>query len=72
MTCATTEKTKLVETSYGSIQFHHLKPALFWGFVNEDGILWAEPEKALLDYLYISRKIKGGFPSLDEINWEES
>ncbi len=71
LTCATIEKTKLIETPYGSIQFHHIKSELFWGFINENGILWAEPEKAFLDYLYLSRKTKGGFPSLDEIDWEK-
>jgi hypothetical protein len=66
-TSVTTRKTNRFTTSLGTFGYYHVKPAIF-GFgqtlVQEDSekrltdkgrrILMAEPEKALLDFLYIN------------------
>lgn len=70
LTCATTRKTKSISTALGDIFFHHIQPRLFSDHVNEGGILWATPEKALLDYIYINLKTKKGVMALDEVNRE--
>ncbi len=35
------------------IEYHQISKKLFWGFEERDGVLVAEPEKALLDLIYI-------------------
>lgn len=59
ITSVTTMKTARFENSLGRFVYRHLKPALFFGF--EEGrdefdspILMATPEKALLDYVYLT------------------
>lgn len=68
LTCATPGKTKNISTSLGDIFFHHIQPRLFNDYLNEEGILWATPEKALLDYIYINLKVKKGVMALDEFS----
>lgn len=70
LTCASTSRSERRQTPLGEILFHRLRPTLFFGFRTEDNILWAEPEKALLDWVYIHRKRHGVSPPLDELNWE--
>jgi len=70
LTCASTVTSGSKETPLGKIVFHRLQPSLFFGYAASDGILCAEPEKALLDFIYIGLKTKGGLPSLDELAWE--
>ncbi|MEI6310316.1 MAG: hypothetical protein WCP58_11835 [bacterium] len=70
LTCVTTRKTREVLTTLGNIAFFHLQTPLFWGYSNRQGLLWAEPEKALLDWVYLARKGGGGLPALDELKWE--
>ncbi|RMF27362.1 MAG: hypothetical protein D6759_17835 [Chloroflexi bacterium] len=70
LTCASTSRSGWRQTALGEILFHRLQPALFFGYRTEEGILWAEPEKALLDWLYIHRKLHGVTPSLDELAWD--
>lgn len=57
VTSCTTRKTNRFDTEPGSFIYHHLKPSLFWGYRLEqrDGLVirFAEPEKALIDYLYL-------------------
>jgi DNA-binding Lrp family transcriptional regulator len=69
LTCASTSCSGLRRTPLGEILFSRLQPALFFGYRAEDGILWAEPEKALLDWIYIHRKRYGVTPALDELDW---
>lgn len=69
LTCASTSRSGLRHTPLGDILFSRLQPALFFGYRVEDGILWAEPEKALLDWIYIYRKRHGVTPALDELDW---
>ncbi len=69
LTCASTSRSERRHTPLGEIVFHRLHPALFFGYRVEDGILWAQPEKALLDWLYFHRKQHGVTPPLDELSW---
>jgi predicted transcriptional regulator of viral defense system len=69
LTCVTVGKTRRVLTPMGSIFFYHVQPKLFFGFQCKNGILWAEPEKALLDWVYLERKAGKGSPTLDELDW---
>lgn len=69
LTCASTSRSGRQRTPLGEIVFHRLRSALFCGYRTENGILWAEPEKALLDWIYIHRKRHGGTPDLDELDW---
>lgn len=70
LTCASAVESGSKVTPFGEIVFHHLRHSLFFGYTADDGILWAEPEKALLDLIYISLKTRGGVPPLDELAWE--
>lgn len=70
LTCATSGKTRNITTPIGEISLHHIHSRFFTAYFNEEGILWAEPEKALLDYIYIHLKVKKGIMALDEISWE--
>lgn len=70
LTCASAAESGSKETPFGEIVFHRLQPSLFFGYAASDAILCAEPEKALLDFIYISLKTKGGLPPLDELAWE--
>lgn len=71
LTCATTGKTKTISTTLGEIFLHHIQHRTFSGYFSEEGILWAVPEKALLDYIYINLKVKKGIMALDELNWKK-
>lgn len=68
LTCATPRKTKNLKTPMGEIIFHHIARRFFNNYKNEQGILWATAEKALLDYLYIKAKAKGSRSLLSELN----
>ncbi|MFQ5595620.1 MAG: hypothetical protein ACE5HA_15850, partial [Anaerolineae bacterium] len=70
LTCASTSRSERCQTPLGEILFHRLRPTLFFGYRVESHILWAEPEKALLDWLYIRRRRHGATPPLDELNRE--
>ncbi len=56
-TAVSSRKTKSFDTFLGTFGYRHLKPSLFFGYqvVRWQGfpIKIAEPEKALLDYLYL-------------------
>jgi len=57
ITSVTTKKANNFETALGNFKYQHIKPGLYWGYklMKKDGfkILIAEPEKAILDYLYL-------------------
>lgn len=58
-TSVTTRKTKVFRNQAGAFSYRHLKPELYFGFIvkkDEAGYPYfiAEPEKALLDYLYLN------------------
>ena len=71
LTCASTSRSGQRQTPFGEIVFHRLHPRLFFGYRTEGGILWAEPEKALLDWIYVYRKRYGMTPALDELMLED-
>ena len=50
---ATTQKSKNLTLSQQKIIFHQLKTGYFFGFVLQAGRYIAEPEKAVLDQLYL-------------------
>ncbi|MEI7621522.1 MAG: hypothetical protein WCJ51_03225 [Candidatus Moraniibacteriota bacterium] len=54
LTLATRERTKTIKTPQGELVYHHLKGVLYWGFIQKEGILMAESEKAFLDLAYLS------------------
>ena len=60
ITSVTVRKTNKFTNKLGVYIYHHLKQDMFFGFkqekINEDVILTADKEKALIDYLYINQK----------------
>ena len=61
-TSVTTRKTKLLKTLIGDFQYRKVKEKLFFGYkiINVGQIAYkiADPEKALLDFLYLRSDIK--------------
>lgn len=55
VTAVSTKKTKTIKSNTWSIEVHHIKKELFFGF---DDKYIAYPEKALLDLAYIRRRIE--------------
>jgi hypothetical protein len=70
LTCVTTNKTKRFATGLGEIDYHRIKPTLFFGYALEQGIPRARAEKAALDLLYLELR-SGRRRPLDEWNWDE-
>ena len=70
ITLASSSHTRSIHTKAGVFSVHQMAPALFDGFdwyKKEGGFLIAEPEKALIDSLYLSSRKKkqyGHFPEL--------
>lgn len=70
ITLASTSHSKTIRTGAGVFSVHQIAPAFFGGFdwYKDDGnFLVAEPEKALIDSLYLSSRRKkqfGHFPEL--------
>jgi predicted transcriptional regulator of viral defense system len=56
-TCLTTRKTRMIETPIGNFQYRSIKENIFFGYrlVDVNGLVYkiAEPEKAILDFLYL-------------------
>lgn len=71
ITLASTAHTSTLRTKAGVFSVHQIAPAFFDGFdwyKGEGNFLIAEPEKALIDSLYLSSRKKkqfGSFPELD-------
>lgn len=51
LTLFTTKTTRRFQTPLGQFIYHHIKQGLFWGY--DPDTLWAEPEKAVVDYFYL-------------------
>ena len=62
ITSVSTRKTIRFDTSLGGFSYRHLKPGLFFGYrlleLGNRKVLLAEPEKALLDYLYFTPSLQ--------------
>jgi len=57
-TLVTTKLPYIYRTGDSVLEYHQIKRPLFWGYVREGTVLVAEPEKALLDLIYI-RYVRG-------------
>ncbi|MDP2943369.1 MAG: hypothetical protein Q8O36_07715, partial [Candidatus Omnitrophota bacterium] len=72
---ASTGHTKTVKTKFGTFFFHKISPGFFRGFGWYKGsgeFLIAEPEKALVDCLYLSARKKRQFGHFPELNFHKS
>ena len=73
VTCVSASYVRDVKTPSVHITFHKIKKELYWGFSEKKGRYLsynlAEPEKALLDWIYF-RRAEGLPVSLDEIRFE--
>ncbi len=56
ITSATSKKTIIKKVNNINYSYVHIKSDLFFGYRKKDNILIAEPEKALLDQIYLSLK----------------
>jgi predicted transcriptional regulator of viral defense system len=73
VTCVTTSRPRTIRTASLLIEFRRVRGDLFWGFVERKSRYGvyniAEPEKALLDWVYLG--LKSGVPvHLDELQFE--
>ena len=57
ITSVSTKKTINFDTQVGNFNYRHISTGLFWGYRLKNNFLMAEPEKAILDYLYLSSHI---------------
>ncbi len=62
ITSVSTKKATSFETSVGNFSYRLIKTSLYWGYrlvdFGQQKLLIAEPEKAVLDYLYVNSKLK--------------
>jgi len=62
ITSASTRRTRIFKTDFGSFSYKTLTPRLYFGYEiirhNGRAVRIASPEKAVLDYLYINTRIK--------------
>lgn len=56
ITSAATRKTKTYNFEGKEYQYYQLKKELFWGYEKKENFLLAEPEKAMVDFLYFAFK----------------
>lgn len=62
-------RARVAKTALGTYSIHHVPPALFGGFERRRGdVCLAEPEKALIDVLYLSNTRSRIFASLPELD----
>lgn len=67
VTLATNNKSKVFTVGEQQIVFRKIKPEFFGGYIIENNLRVATPEKALLDILYLISRGKA-FISLDELD----
>ena len=75
ITLASSAHTKKIHTKLGTFSIHHLAPFFFNGFDWYKGtgrFLIAEPEKALIDCLYLSAYKKKQFKYFPELHFPKS
>lgn len=85
ITSVTTRKTSIFDTRIKSFSYRHIKPAAFFGYTLIDWkdryIKMAQPEKAILDFLYLHAELKtmDDFDAMrwnnqmiaEQVNWEK-
>ena len=75
VTLASTVHTRIIKTTIATYSVHRISPSFFFGFdwyKREGDFLLAEPEKALIDSLYISVGRKKQFNYFPELYFPES
>ena len=75
ITLASTVHTKKIHTKIGTFSIHRISPLFFDGFdwyKGEGSFLTAEPEKALIDSLYLSTRKKKQFGYFPELYFPKS
>lgn len=75
ITLASLSHTKTIHTKIGTFSIHKIHPRFFDGFnwhKKEGAFLIAEPEKALIDSLYISSRRKKQFSHFPELHFPKS
>ena len=75
ITLASTTHTKIIHTKIATFSIHQITPSFFKGFnwyKGEGSFLIAEPEKALVDCLYLSTRKKNQFGYFPELNFPKS
>ncbi len=75
ITLASTVHTKTIQTKIGTFSIHRITPLFFTGFTwykHTGSFLIAEPEKALVDSLYLSARRKKQFRYFPELYFPES
>lgn len=62
-------RARVFRTPLGIVSIHHLQPEFFFGFevMEANGVTMATPEKALLDFLYLSPAKSKLFRALPEL-----
>jgi len=65
-----TARTRLYHTPLGAVSIHHVQPSFFGGFTtdNRTGVALAQPEKALVDFLYLTPTRSRLFTRLPELD----
>lgn len=58
LTFATTKRSKKITLGTREVEYRQLKKEYFFGYILDNGIYIAEPEKALLDQMYMISKGK--------------
>ncbi|MDP8289763.1 MAG: hypothetical protein P9M02_02185 [Candidatus Susulua stagnicola] len=56
LTCVTAKTPRVFDTVFGTIEYRQIKKTYFWGLYKEGNYLIAEPEKALVDFIYFRKK----------------
>jgi hypothetical protein len=66
-------RTRRYSTPLGTVSVHHVQPAFFFGFKDEgrSGGRLATPEKALVDFLYLTPARSRLFRALPELEWPQ-
>ena len=75
VTLASTSHSKIIHTKIGTFSVHQISPLFFDGFSwykKTGNFLIAEPEKALVDSLYISARRKKQFGCFPELRFPKS
>ncbi len=64
-------RTRRFTTPLGTVSVHHVQPAFYFGFedAGRSGGRLATPEKALIDFLYLTPARSNLFRALPELEW---
>tara|TARA_R100001143_G_scaffold6711_1_gene9067 strand:- start:7605 stop:8228 length:624 start_codon:yes stop_codon:yes gene_type:complete len=75
VTSCSSRKTQSFDTPLGGFNYRHIKPALFFGYHLEEWNNYhfaiADPEKTVIDYLYLHHKISEP-DDLESLRWKST